>query len=248
MKKIGVYSTVFFFCFLLNSSYRGEKSDFFRKIIKTSIIVPCHPAHAPYLYNLLKCYEKQTVLPTEVVISLSEADRVDNDLIKRLQEKKWAFPVKLILNEQKLYAGENRNKACESAIGDVFICQDADDIPHPQRVEVIRYLFQKYDIDHLMHQFIKITSFQATVKSFNDYNDLDSMPFFYRKDLKVKVPDLTNGNVAISRNVFKQIQWSHRPRAQDVVFCKSVYQQFSNCIVLPRVLIGYRQFLSTQNL
>ena len=45
--------------------------------LKTSIIIPCHPKHAQYLYELLKFYENQTILPNEVVISLSEANQVD---------------------------------------------------------------------------------------------------------------------------------------------------------------------------
>lgn len=121
--------------------------------IKVSIIIPCHSKHAIYLPELLQAYASQTVLPDEVVIAVSESELMPDALLKVLQNSKWPFPIKYVLSKEKAFAGENRNKACAIATGDLFVCQDADDLPTTNRIEVIKYFFNTHEIDHLMHLF-----------------------------------------------------------------------------------------------
>lgn len=40
---------------------------------------------------------------------------------------------------------------CISSEGEILITQDADDIPHPQKIEATEYFFSHYDVDHLIH-------------------------------------------------------------------------------------------------
>lgn len=213
-----------------------------------SVIIPCYYLHARQLPSLLRLYEQQTRLPDEIVISLSEADNVDQDILNQLQSELWAFPVTLIISNKKQYAAENRNIACSHAQGDIFLCQDADDIPHPQRVEIIHYFFCNYNIDHLMHRYqrIEITDKKA---SFEKIDCFDSIKFTNLKtyDSAKLAGKLTNGNIALTRKVFKKIKWVVQPRAEDVPFNRSVYERFRNCIVIETSLYGYRQFLSSLN-
>ena len=148
---------ILFLSILSLHSINSFESGCYRSRLTTSIIIPCNFKHAHLLYNLLKHYKKQTVLPDEIIISLSEVNQVSDLIIKRLQDEQWPFPVKLLLSDQKMFAGENRNNACKNATADIFICQDADDIPHPQRVEISKYFFENYDIDHLMSSFVWIS-------------------------------------------------------------------------------------------
>src|ERR1700722_3653817 len=87
----------------------------------TSVIIPCYYKHASLLRPLITQYAQQTVLPDEVVISLSQYQRVADETIKELVESSWPFQVTLILVSDKQFAGENRNTACYQAMGDVFI-------------------------------------------------------------------------------------------------------------------------------
>ena len=61
---------------------------------------------------------------------------------KKIENMKYPFKVIYIFHKECKYAGDNRNCACEKASGDIFITQDADDIPHPQRIEIIKYMFK----------------------------------------------------------------------------------------------------------
>ena len=231
---------LFFYLFLFFSVIKAEKN------IVTSIIIPCHYKHAQHLYALLQMFEHQTELPSEIVISMSEVHRVPGAILEALYNELWSFPVIIVTSRQKLYAGQNRNIACQRAKGNVFICQDADDIPHPRRVEIIKYFFANYTIDHLMHCWTKIENdFVAFVNSHIDITQIKFVNLKQFKDTWKIGWYLTNGNVAISRAVFNKINWTSMPRGQDVAFNASVYSHFPNRIVINAPLLGYRSFLSS---
>lgn len=213
---------------------------------KTSLIIPCYHKHAPKLYALLRMYEEQTKLPDEVVISLSEVHLVEQHVLDELRAEQWAFPVKLLVTEEKKYAGENRNIACSHATGDIFICQDADDIPHTQRIEIIHYFFATYAIDHLMHLFV-LLPFDLKENPFVKYADFGKLPCVRTRDFNSiwRQGIFTNGNVAITRELFEIIKWPDTPRGQDTEFNKTVYRHTNRCLAVEAVLYGYRQYLSS---
>lgn len=213
---------------------------------KTSLIIPCYHKHAPRLYSLLRMYENQSKLPDEVVISLSESHLVEEGVLAQLQSELWAFPVILVMCDEKKFAGENRNTACEYATGDIFICQDADDIPHSQRIEIIHYFFSTYAIDHLMHEFRMVYPGEKG-DLFQMYDDLTCIQIGYTRDFELtwEASRFTNGNVSITRHLFDQIKWTDMPRGQDSQFNRMVYQFTDNCITIGAVLYGYRQYLSS---
>jgi glycosyltransferase involved in cell wall biosynthesis len=121
--------------------------------LSTSIVIPCHKKHIKFIPNLLSCYEEQTLKPNEVIVSISEVKSKIVFLEEFLKKNHFSFSVKILINQDKLLAGPNRNRGCSAASNDIIILQDADDLPHPQRVEVISYFFQKYDYDILIHQW-----------------------------------------------------------------------------------------------
>lgn len=212
----------------------------------SSLIIPCYYKHAPYLYDLLVMYEYQTKLPDEVVISLSQADLVEVNILEKLTEERWSFPVTLILTNEQKYGGENRNRACQHAKGDIFICQDADDLVHEQRIEIIHYFFEHFAIDHLMHEYCLVKPNEHHIL-FQTY-DPTAIQFWNSKKFETiwQRGRFTNGNVAISRWLFQNIQWTDKPRAQDTLFNRQVYSRYyKTCIVINAILYGYRQYLSS---
>ncbi len=229
--------------------YRKDTfNSYSRRIIPeqftTSIIIPCYHKHAHLIYPLLEFYTQQTVLPDEIVIALSECDLVPAQTIVQLENAHWPFRTTLILVSEKQFAGQNRNTACDHAQGDVFICQDADDIPHPQRVEIIRHFFHEYPVQHLLHEWIDIEKHHT--HQFPEYNDLEQISFAYHRQFKElwQQATFTNGNIAITRQVFEKIRWTAATRGQDTIFNKEVYDTYKYCIAIQAKLLGYRQFLS----
>lgn len=211
----------------------------------TSVIIPCYYKHAHLIYALLELYTQQTVLPDEIVIALSECDLVPSETIAHLENARWPFRTTVILVPEKQFAGQNRNTACDHATGDVFICQDADDIPHLQRVEIIRHFFHHYPVQHLLHEWIDVE--EHATHQFPEYNDLEQISFAYHRPFKElwQHAAFTNGNNAITRQVFEKIRWTSAARGQDTIFNREVYDTFKHCIAIQAKLLGYRQFLSS---
>lgn len=207
------------------------------KNCRVSIIIPCKYTHAQFLYTSLKAYEQQTVIPHEVVISLSEAHLADEAIIAQLQNEPWQFSLQLIMSDHVIWAGENRNIACRHAHGDIFLCHDADDLPHPQRVEIIKYLFDRYNVDHLMHNFMYSHEFH----SFAPYN-VSRITFKAPRNYvdANRDPRNHNGNIAISRNLFNKIQWPNDMKGQDVHFNRMVYKKFRRRMRISLPLILYK--------
>lgn len=212
------------------------------KDLKTSVIVPCHYKHVKYLNNLLKSYEKQTKLPEEIVISISESYLVSN-LTKRLQLSKWKFPVRFCLSNEKLTAGQNRNIAANHSKYDLLVCQDADDLPHPQRIEFIKYFFKVLDIDHLLHYWASSTLLFPILIS-----DISKVKYTYCPTWNEiwKMGPIQMGNPCIRRKVFNKLRWQ-KEKAEDYYFTYNVYKSPLKRVIVEFPLYLYRLNLTVNN-
>jgi hypothetical protein len=226
--------------------------------VSTSIIIPCVYKHFVHIENLLNAYKKQSALPNEIIISLSEAYRVDKSTIEKVENEKWPFRVKIVKSDDRQSAGLNRNIAAENATCDVLICQDADDLPHSQRVEIIKYFFKKYKIDHLVHQVSwEIKCLSRAARNFDEY--LESFIKFRPKQIKYyrikskkeflkyyeKISCITLGCIAISKRVFKKVKWpTDFICGEDKIFTEKVCEKFGNTFLIKAKLLTYRNSLS----
>ena len=211
--------------------------------ITTSLIIPCHSPHIKYLKGLLNEYEKQTILPDEVVISISDVKNAEPALIQDLQNSKWRFPVKFILSDQKLFAGQNRNIACKEATGEIFILQDADDIPHIQRIEVIKYFFEKFELNFLLHKFVYSGNTAAQLDYIHD-KSLIQYKYIDTHHEAWAVGYMLFGQPAFRGDIFKKIQWSDVPVGEDNQFDNIVLTTFPNCMMIHVSLYTYYTELS----
>ena len=203
-----------------------------------SIIIPCHFKHAPLLMELLEAYTMQSVQPNEVIVSLSEADRVSASIITSLSEKKWPFHFILLKHQEPVSEGENRNRACDAAKGDMMICNDADDLPHPQRVEVIKYFFDNFPIDFLIHTY---------TQSIEDWTVLNpsEIPFVVPKMVNEGGPH-ANGAVTVSQKIKKRLSWNPAfQQCVDAQFNEWVYHLFPNRMLIRTPIYLYRSDLSS---
>lgn len=241
MKKV----KLFLFLFVLGFSliYSLEKRPSF-KPMTTSVIIPCHYLHAHYLPQLIKAYAEGTVLPDEIVISLSEAKKVEKKIIDEINDTKWPFPVNLLTFDYPITAGGNRNKACMQASGDILIGQDADDLPHPQRVEIIKYFFENYQLDHLMHGWLEDKAPIQVIKNFDEIGIIESS--YYRPEFGGGT--YCNGPIAITKEVFNTVQWTDRLVGEDVMYNHNIYSRFSHKVVLKAPIYVYRHRLSSYHI
>jgi hypothetical protein len=207
--------------------------------LTTSIIIPCHIKHFPFLEELLIAYAHQTVIPHEVVVFISAINEMSPRAIDHLEAIKkthWPYRLIVITSKKPVSAGQSRNICCSAAKKDILICQDADDIPHPQRVEIIKWFFESYDVEHLMHGFIE------------SHNKNEFLPI-NRNDIKYDslaqytlIHDIANGPVSIHRKVFEKMKWANEfIHSEDVFFNQKAYELSFKTVIIFEKLYLYRR-------
>lgn len=205
-----------------------------------SIVIPCHHLHAKYLVRVCEAYAQQTVLPEEIVIAVSGVDYLNKAELKEIENKNWPFSVTLVLSDQSKTESQNKNLGAKTAKCDIIICQDADDLPHPQRVEIVKYYFNNYDIVHLMHSMTGVDD------EFVFFPDVSKIGYQHCSSLyEVSYLDLPfgNGPVAILRSLINTLQWDERMLpgqiGSDMRFNELVYQKYSNTLLVPARIYRY---------
>lgn len=135
------FSKIFFFCLSFFSSLSA---------LTTSVIVPCNPSNIKYLPEIIESYNHQSILPIEMIISISHACKVKKAEIEKINSILSSFPVKLIPCSFKLYPSESKNSACRQALGDIFICHNSNYVSIKNKIELITKEFETKKIDLLV--------------------------------------------------------------------------------------------------
>lgn len=212
---------------------RKEPAEF-----STTIAIPCHHLHAHFLMRTCLAYANQTVLPDEVVISLSGTKHLDKELILDLESRQWPFKLKVIQSEESQTEAQNRNSAAANASKDILINHDADDLPHPQRVEIIKHFFSKYDIVHLMHSALHPSE---EVSPYENFDEINYHILWRYADTLNKKTSFCGGPIAMLRSVFERFQWKESTRniGCDVSFNKQVIKGYWKSIAIEAPIYIY---------
>lgn len=211
-----------------------------------SIGIPCHVSHVALLQDIVDSYNNQTLKPTEIIISVSESR-------KRLNLTS-EIPLKIIYSKNRLYAGENRNIIMDNNTSDYVLFSDADDIPHPSRVECIIHTFSNYkNIDFVLHKYscspnsaevfrqIKIDykeflliKNEITSIKVNNYNKLDLESGYH------------HGAVSIRKDLYDKVKWTNKIKGQDVQFIEMCISNKFQGMGIENNLYYYRNELSSK--
>lgn len=224
-----------------------------KRTLTTSVIIPCVARHFFLLTGLLESYQNQTILPDEIVISISEAEKLNPKHIAALNFCEWGFKLKIISNKGVIYDEPNRTIAMDNSSGSLLIFSDADDIVHPQRVELAKFVFENYDVDYLLHRI----GSRKELKQPLDINDIMPVLRFTSLDDLLnnyaypKHVPITTGSPCFLRKVADKIKWhmgttnSQWAAGGDYTYCAQVCKLFKNTVATPLPLILYRSVLSS---
>ena len=215
--------------------------------LSISIIIPCHYKHFKYLSQLLSFYNHQTIIQKEIIVVLSQSNMLDEKNIEELKNNKYLYELKIICVKEKSPAGRNRHLGSKDATGDIIIFQDADDLPHLQRNEIIYKCFINYpQIDHILHGYSR---YHIIYKKYNINNipiKIFNHNMFYNHN-EMASYNLTNGNIAIRKNVIDKVKWEdEKYRGQDVIFNKNLYTLLRKYLIIRLPLYVYREKLSVK--
>ena len=121
-------------------------------ILKMNVFIPTMPRDFKYLKEIVLRYMNGSQQPNKIIISISSY-KFENKLFFDDIEKMYNNII-IIRDQEKLLSAESREKA-KNYDCDVVVFQDSDDLPHPDRLKIISYYFNKYhDIMHIHHNYI----------------------------------------------------------------------------------------------
>jgi len=199
--------------------------------LSVSVVVPCAEKHVPRLPEVLSALSSQVRRPDEIIVAVSGCDL---SALPNLSK----FAVNVTHSRNRASAGANRNRGSAVACGDVIVYQDADDLPHRQRIEFIAGLFEQYEIDHLMH-FYDLLKEKPSQFTFETAVARSAYRTAY-------VRGVTHGNVAVARSIFSAVKWPDYFRhGEDRAFNTAVYRCSKRTVITELALLTYRRNFST---
>jgi len=111
------------------------------------LAICAYKGHIPHLERLFASIEAQTRKPDMVVVSCSSTEPHEIPY----SPESYSFPLSLYTHSEKRNCAQNRNDAASKLTTDIISFMDADDIMHPQRIEIILNSFTTYDVCLFLH-------------------------------------------------------------------------------------------------
>jgi len=215
-----------------------------------SLCIPCIPKHVNHLKDLSKNINEQTVLPDEVVIAISNSDRDTKNQIRKIFQN---LRTKLIITDvsHKALAGENRNRAVKFATSDIVSFMDADDLMHKQRIEILKYHFNKSNAIAIFHKFkYGNPTGKINVKNIKLDSDILIKAHKDKSTIYLKINDITHGHVSCLRSIFNKLKQDikNTERREDSKFARDLMDNFDQkrIYLINENLSNYRHQFSSQ--
>ena len=197
--------------------------------MKIGVAIPCYYGHISNLITLLDSIQSQSILPNKVVVSCSSTSIFENN-------KKYSFPLRIIVTKERKNAAQNRNiAAAQLDTMDLITFIDADDIMHPQRIEVLLLVIQNYNSDIILHNYYNETELSTT----DNFEKIEYI--IVREDSLIQswsgcithshryndtIDKIHHSQVTVKRDIFEKVKFPEEieyNRKEDCIFCHRVF-------------------------
>jgi len=210
--------------------------------MKIGVAIPCYIGHIDKLMILLDSIEKQTVLPDKVIVSCSSVGNYDNDndndndnddnIKIKINITKFSFPLEIITCPEKKNPAQNRNIAATNLFDkdkvDYVTFFDADDIMHPQRIEILSKIITENNSEFILHNFFC----NGEVDMSQGFPRIDNISI--RNNMLIPAPSgcathtygyndsidrIHHSQVTVDQNLFYKVKFPEDVMYEDSVFC-----------------------------
>lgn len=131
--------------------------------------IPCHAPYLKYLGRCLTSIKHQTKAPDLIVLSISSF----TDDVSQIVGMADPIPVKVLQTAQNYTPGQNRNAIIDvTEDADIVSFIDADDMLHPQHVEVVSKIFDENPEQHVLLMSFKRNHNKETFTA-DDYKTIE---------------------------------------------------------------------------
>jgi len=163
-----------------------------------------------------------------------------------LESGPWPFKVEIVRRTGVFMEGSNRTTAALCCSGDIVLCVDADDIPHPQRIEAVLELFSTLSDAEMVlcgHAYCPGEAIvcEAAIPFFRpkEYAELRFYlgsqtwkQLFNKKDLMQWSSGVHNGSPSFRRSLLETgIYWSDLKNGADLEFNSLVVAKHATYLI-----------------
>ena len=228
--------------------------------MKFSLIIPCIPRdfNSNNLTNTLNSIINATLLPDETIIVLSGINQINKNNIE-LFKKIWTNKLenfKILIYPNIQSCGKNRQIGNNEASNEIIVHADADDIFHPQRLEIFKYFFETTDVIAINHLYIpfskgfhnynisKIKLVADSKTLYNHYFSENKWKEFPKNEYYGSFLNLTtsDGHMAFRKEILEKVNHSDRDHFCDGEFLYKVCYHYKKNIFLHACLSKYSSF------
>lgn len=237
-------------------------------MVRISVFIPCTPAHCKYLPGVIAAYLCGTQKPDEIVVVLSGVKDIRYLDLRDVEDRiRCSYSCKFIKVQEPMRPGPVRQMAKGLCTGDVIVYQDADDMPHSQRVEVVGRYFNGKDIVHLNHSYVVLGAPQSVIGPIREWGAEEIyrryFPHGQLGDCLCVSPvygsfiepiPVHSGACCIRREVLDGVSWKdnseltlvyeekHRYHwGEDYQFCMEVAHRYRRSMIIDAPLYAYRR-------
>ena len=203
--------------------------------MKIGVAIPAYIGHIEGLFKLLDSIQNQTVIPDKVVVSCSSTKKSDLELDCYFEKvKQYSFYLEIITSEEKKNAAQNRNIAASKLTDmDYITFIDADDIMHPQRIEILLKVFQEYNSDIILHNYFIHVTFENIIFNKIENSDINVRTNSLRQHWSGCIEHINyveegihHSQVSVKNEIFNKIKFPEEiefNRKEDCIFCHRVF-------------------------
>jgi glycosyltransferase involved in cell wall biosynthesis len=203
--------------------------------MKIGVAIPSYVGHIVPLFKLLDSIQNQTVIPDKVVVSCSSTKKSDFELDCYLEKfQRYSFYLEIITTEEKKSAAQNRNIAASKLSDmDYITFIDADDVMHPQRIEILLKVFHEHGSDIILHNYFIDVTFEKELFKKIETTDIIVRANSLRQHWSGCIEHINyveegihHSQVSVKNEIFNKIKFPEEVefnRKEDCIFCHRVF-------------------------
>lgn len=197
-----------------------------------SFCITAYDKDIKHLNRCLSFINQQTIAPDETILLASNIKHWNNSI-----------DINTIFYTDLLSAGDARNKLIDIASSDILCFCDIDDEIHPQKCEIVKKIFDNYDINGLVHNyntgnqpfdFIDINKLEIHQITKVDPNPIST---------NLVCPTdghITHGHISVKKKILNNTRYINSSRGEDGIFCRDVFNiDHNKMFYSPLKLINY---------
>lgn len=211
-----------------------------------TVVIPCHNSHLQKLNIPTGFFLHEHQYLGQIIVIFNGIDGDISDQIERLRAKIESVGVKFSYKifQEQLNPGIARNQAYDLVTSKYVVFHDADDQPHPRKLEIIANAFRELGTDQLYHLFqpvelpfldLKLDQIEYVEVKNDEYKDNNDLVLTKRT-----IGPVSHGLVAFRRE--KLLEWPATRTGEDRKLALECIKKGYKIYIIKTFLSSYNKY------